>query len=360
MMSWSPQQDRAIKAIKDWLSYPEPQLFRLFGYAGTGKSTLAAEIGRSRGGVVFASLTGKAAHVLRQKGCTSCSTIHKLIYKTTWDEERERFVHDLKKPAELWPVHLIVIDEASMVNARLAHDLMSFGKPILVIGDPAQLPPVEGEHFFMGVKPDAMLTEIHRQARNNPILRLADDVRRGRKLPRYLDEDNLRITDDADPLDYDIVLCGTNDTRRRLNRRIRRLRRFQRASESSRGPQLGETLVCLRNDYAVNAPVFNGSTWTVRSVCQSDDIWRLGLSSAPDRTAVQVPDACFTSEPPKLLNGYQSFDFGYALTVHKAQGSEWARVLLINESGVFRDQARRWLYTGVTRASDRLTIESWE
>ena len=157
-------------------------MFRLFGYAGTGKTTLARHIADGvEGEVKYAAFTGKAALVMRNKGCDDASTIHSLIY-------RARETRDEQPTFELWDdapaskAKLIVIDECSMVDAELGRDLMSFGCPLLVLGDPAQLPPIQGGGFFTDSEPDAMLTEVHRQAQDDPIVRLSMDVREGREL----------------------------------------------------------------------------------------------------------------------------------------------------------------------------------
>jgi len=113
--------------------------------------------------VLFAAFTGKAACVMRSKGCHSASTIHSLIYKAReTGEEMPSF--ELWDDAPASKAKLIIIDECSMVDGELARDLLSFDVPLLVLGDPAQLPPIQGGGFFTDAKPDAMLTEVHRQA----------------------------------------------------------------------------------------------------------------------------------------------------------------------------------------------------
>src|SRR5215207_4926675 len=178
-MEWSPQQEEALRRVAAWLKEGTPQLFRLFGYAGTGKTTLARHVAEAvEGEVAFGAFTGKAASVLRQKGCHEASTIHSMIYRTREsDEGGPLFAINRSGPAS--QADLIVIDECSMVDAELGRDLLSFGKPVLVLGDPAQLPPVKGGGFFTDAEPDIMLTEVHRQARDNPIIRLSMTIRDG-------------------------------------------------------------------------------------------------------------------------------------------------------------------------------------
>ena len=158
---------------------------------------------------------------------------------------------------------LIVIDECSMVDEDLGRDLLSFGKPVLVLGDPAQLPPVKGGGFFTAELPDAMLTEVHRQARDNPIIRLSMAVREGQPLPlgAYGESRVIRRRDiDADAvMRADQVLVGLNRTRRLYNGRIRELSGYRNPM-----PGEGEKLVCLRNDKTKG--LLNGGAWTVRTV----------------------------------------------------------------------------------------------
>jgi exodeoxyribonuclease-5 len=366
-MKWSHEQDGALCMVDDWLNCSSQLVFRLFGYAGSGKSTLAHEIGMNWRGTAFCAPTGKAADVLRKRGCDPVSTIHKLIYDSRPDHNGHSFRHDLKTRSDLADVSLIVVDEVSMVGGRLARDLLSFRIPILVLGDPMQLPPVGEEGFFMQARPDVQLEDIHRQAEENAIMRMADEVRRGRYLWSPGDYDEVLIKRKGSvalAAGHDTVLCGRNVTRRAWNHDLRRHHGFVQ-SQDYRDPQSGELLVCLKNDYSVNDPIYNGQLWRVHHVAPDSVVshggkWlpRLGLELRNDaaRTNVRVPIACFSEGLENVPRGSQAFDFGSALTVHKAQGSEWDRVLLVDECEMFREQARRWLYTAITRASKHLTI----
>jgi exodeoxyribonuclease-5 len=367
-MTWSPGQDRVLKDIRRrWLKQRDQQVYRLGGYAGVGKTLVAAEIGAHAKSPVFVAVTGKAADVLRRRGCAPVSTIHKLIYDSYYDPDQKRYFSDLKSPDELKDYDLIVVDEASMVNEKLARDLLSFGRKLLIVYDPFQLPPPDnsGLGFFMRGEPDAVLTEIHRQARDNPIVDLATRIRQGESLPGrgYRAGNAVRIVDNETPhyLTHDTMLCGSNDMRRRCNNRQRYARGFVKERASRDEPQLGETLLCLRNDVWVCDPVWNGTQWIVQDKEQVGDqklpiLWMLLRSAHDGETEVQVPSECFSEHRFVFRPRFQMFDFGYALTVHKSQGSEWESVLLINEAPSFRDQAARWLYTGITRAEEKLTI----
>src|SRR5262249_4286947 len=156
-MRFSPQQDDALCAAARWLRAPSAQVFRLFGYAGTGKTTLAKHLAEHIDGrVLFAAYTGKAAHVMRAKGCKDAGTLHSLIYICTETEDGPWF--ELTDQSPLAAAELLIVDECSMVDARLGNDILSFGVPVLVLGDPEQLPPVHGAGFFTNATPDVLLT----------------------------------------------------------------------------------------------------------------------------------------------------------------------------------------------------------
>jgi exodeoxyribonuclease-5 len=367
MPSFTPQQDAALSAVADWLKarpgqVGTPPLFRLFGYAGTGKTTLAKHLAEDVDGkVLYAAFTGKAALVMRRKGCEGASTIHSMIYKPI-ERETETPTFELWDDAPVADAKLIVIDECSMVDAELGRDLMSFGVPVLVLGDPAQLPPIQGGGFFTDAEPDVMLTEVHRQAINDPIVRLSMDIRAGQRLvPGEYGASQVVRRDALDPqrvLDADQILVGRNATRRAYNARMRERRGFTGAL-----PMLGDKLVCLRNNRRKG--LFNGGLWVIREKPKTRR-QILGMRLRPDedvggRTVkVSVRPECFTGAIEQLewpvRKHFDEFDFGYVLTVHKAQGSQWDDVVLFDESFAFPDSRERWLYTGVTRAAKRLTV----
>jgi exodeoxyribonuclease-5 len=373
-MKFSPQQDDALKAVSDWLKAGRSPVFRLFGYAGTGKTTLARYFAEHVDGeVLFAAFTGKAAQVLRSRGASNARTIHSLIYRPRGEEEVSDEetgktsmtpMFSINRQSPLAKAALIIIDECSMVDEQLGRDLMSFGTPILVLGDPGQLPPVTGGGYFTEQEPDFLLSEIHRQAKDNPIIQLAMDVREGREL-HYGDYGSAKVISKYDVTqelvtEADQVLVGTNRNRKRYNQRLRELKGFTMAY-----PQSGDKLVCLRNDPAKG--LLNGSLWQVMSSSRETVKPGINLMIRPedddmDRGAAKIKllKAAFeeteTEIPWSTKKRYDDFDFGYALTVHKAQGSQWNNVVLFDESYAFRDSRERWLYTAVTRAAETLTI----
>ncbi|HET9903189.1 MAG TPA: ATP-dependent RecD-like DNA helicase [Xanthobacteraceae bacterium] len=369
MPTFTPHQNAALRAVAQWLkSKPGragvPQVFRLFGYAGTGKTTLARHIAEGVDGEVrFAAFTGKAALVMRAKGCRGASTIHSLIYRAR-DSEDETPTFELWDDAPVQRAALVIIDECSMVDEELGRDLMSFGVPLLVLGDPAQLPPVQGGGFFTEHPPDAMLTEVHRQAQDDPIVRLSMLVREGeRPQPgRYGESEVVRRTD-LDPkrvMDADQILVGRNATRRAYNLRIR-----ERRGLTDPLPLPGDKLVCLRNNRRKG--LLNGGLWSVRERrARKNGILSLRLDRDDADTRAEKPlrvavrPECFTGSIDELSwpqrRRYDEFDYGYVLTVHKAQGSQWDDVVMFDESFAFPDSRARWLYTGITRAAKRLTL----
>ena len=365
MPVFTPHQDAALTAAANWLkgARGRASIFRLFGYAGTGKTTLVKHIAEGVDGkVLFAAFTGKAACVMRSKGCHSASTIHSLIYRARESgEETPSF--ELWNDAPASKAKLIIIDECSMVDAELARDLMSFGVPLLVLGDPAQLPPISGGGFFTDAEPDVMLTEVHRQAADDPIIRLSMVVREGGALAAGIYGASKVIGRDEveqeEVLLADQILVGRNVTRRSYNARIRQL--LRRASEM---PVAGDKLVCLRNDR--KRGLLNGSVWHVdRARKPRKGLLRYTLSPEDGevgkrRTVVSINPAFFDGTAAALSyperRRSDEFDFGYVLTVHKAQGSQWDDVYLFDESFAFREHSRRWLYTGITRAATRITI----
>lgn len=402
-MDWSPQQDEALREVSRWLQSPgDQQLYRLFGYAGTGKTTLARHLAEGIDGtVLFAAYTGKAASVLKAAGCPNAQTLHSLIYHpkersreritelkgallqveqehqrepSQWTEDEmarlrgevRREERNAQRPdftlnleSALAGASLLVVDECSMVNEDMAEDILSFGTPVLVLGDPAQLPPVKGTGYFTDASPNTMLTEIHRQARDNPIIEMATRVRQGQALQQgsYGDSQVIGRATPELALAANQVLVGRNRTRTATNRRMRELKGYTHAL-----PRAGEKLVCLRNDRELG--ILNGTLH--ECVLDSEEVGgfvnlRIRPEDYPDAEPILVPAhrEHFDGDPEQI--GYwdrrsaQEFTFGYALTVHKAQGSQWGRVLLIDEWD-HRATRQRWLYTAITRAQEAVTV----
>ena len=401
----SDEQNRALLAVRRWLNDPVARRrpFELRGLAGTGKTTIAFLIAREvRGVVKSAAFTGKAASVLRKKGMPGATTIHNLIYtptgtsnqkerkaleelidammqrdpadrnqlhlsawRTQLDElnRRSRANFELKAEdkAEICEANLVIIDERSMVDIKMQKDLESFGVPILFLGDPGQLKPVMGA--MSDAPADFTLTEIHRQAAESPIIRLAHDLRNG-KFPAFGDygqgvEVLRKSAWDWDRVSRaDQVLVGMNATRQRLNVGIRRHRGFTKLF-----PEAGEKLICLNNNHEEG--FLNGVTcMTTAEAIKNGPTVLLEVDWEGERKKFFADAGHFEENYGKRASypgsgaEIERFDYGYAVTVHKAQGSQWRDVVIADDRMRASDLEHRksWLYTAVTRAEERLTI----
>jgi exodeoxyribonuclease-5 len=345
------EQERVAARIDDFMAEPQQQTFLVHGLAGTGKTMLLAHAALQYKHATLCTLTGKAASILRRKTGLPAQTIHSFFYRLI--EVRKDKTG--RQVLEFRPEHsrgqldreLVLVDEVSMLNEELARDLLRTGAKIIATGDPGQLPPVKGQPFFNN--PNAALTEIHRQALNSPIVRQAHRVRVGQ--PYQGDGPEFRVQrdgDDDDLLAADVVLCWTNKTRHALNDKCRRLRGFWQAH-----PQVGEPLMCLKN--VTGQGVFNGAVYTLLEPFGSGS---RDILIDVDGVPALIRDVTFEgvqSALPDHVEPTTSFGFGYVLTVHKAQGSEWDSVVLVDEYRRSEDK-EKWLYTAITRASQRILV----
>lgn len=369
-MQWSPQQEHALSEITKWLqSDSSPQLFRLFGYAGTGKTTLITEIANiARGEVLYMAYTGKAALIMQKKGCYGATTIHSAIYRAIEDKETGKIEYVLNMDSKVASCSLVIIDEVSMVNEEIGADLLYFGKKILIIGDPFQLPPVSGEGYFTSGTPDVMLTEIHRQAKDNPIIRLSIDIREEKniQLQQYDECVVMNRRDAKGPefrntiLNADQVLCGMNKTRVNLNNAIR-IQSGIANMDDPYEPKISDKLICIKNNRKKG--LLNGGLWKINTVFESSafimslsSMDELGHADIDARTPREFFEGTEETLNWKYRKGMDEFTFGYALTVHKSQGSQWNNLVVIDESPVFREHRNRHLYTAVTRAAEKITL----
>jgi len=388
--SLSADQKRALKKLHNWAKKAETPSISLGGYAGTGKTTLIGvlrkKLQKERLGmsVAFASFTGKASQVLRssleeQKAFfpeDSCGTIHSLLYSPNISDDGELtgWVRSKKIMADM-----IVIDEASMVTKSVWLDLCSFGKPILVLGDHGQLPPIGGD-FNLMENPDILLEKIHRQAKGNPIIALAQAAReQGYIKPGKYAKSVIKFAHNVhDPSDIGeaqerllenfhdemLVLCGRNSTRVALNQAIR-----LKLGHEGATPESGEQVVCLKNFYGkANEPIYNGMVGKVVSMMETGNHWYDATIDFPSegrhfdgricRSQFNSPSFIDKVDGVSRKEIGERFDFGYALTVHKAQGGQARTVVLFEER--FRDMSdedwKRWLYTAITRARENLYI----
>lgn len=348
----TPQQD-AVGGALDAISRRDP-LFRIAGYAGTGKTTLSKEIIANARGAAVCAFTGKAASVLRSKGLYEATTIHKRIYK--FDPLTERF--NLKSRHELHDVDYFLLDEASMVNCDQWEDMQSFGKPIIAIGDPGQLEPVGDDPRLMH-QADIVLTEIHRQAAESAIIQFATHVRHGGQIRRGAKGDVQIGSKELfwDSLEWaDVLLCGFNKTRVEVNERRRKIL-FGEKSKSHK-LVVGDRIVCLKNDNVLG--VSNGELFEVSKIWSSQGKnWLCDLidSEGDERTMIRVDKSAFGVAKPDVREFRSKeimyADYGYCLSVHKFQGSEADRVAVMSEQCDLWCPIR-WSYTAITRAAQEL------
>ena len=373
-MQLSPGQDKALKAMSEWYENwsPDRPFFYLAGYAGCGKTTLESIFTENISGrVIRAADTGKAALRMQEISGRAASTIHSVIYTLVEQESGHlgppEFILDDK--SSLNGAQLLVLDECSMINQELGEDILAFNRPVLVLGDPGQLPPIKGAGYFTKRKPDAMLTEVHRQALDSTIIRVATDIRSGKDLARTNEPDCIiypyvkDFDGEAEMLMADQVLCGTNKSRVRFNNWIRELKGF-----TTTRPVVGDKLVCLKNQRKMK--LFNGLLTEVSHIrTNTDKALTIDLESdIGSYKDVPVFPMCFDN-PEELADipyserkQYSEFDYGYCLTVHKAQGSQWDNLLLIDDGFMrWKKEVRaQWLYTAITRAAKKLTILNYK
>ena len=395
---WDPSKDqtKAFDGIMSWWkSSPRGETVTLGGYAGVGKSFMCGKLSydllKEGVNVAFAAPTGKAALVLKSSLEKSgvydapVSTIHGLIYIPETDIKTGR-VRGWKRQRDL-PYDLIIVDEASMVSAKMLSDLESYGVNILAIGDHGQLPPV-GEKAGLMRNPTFRLEKIHRQAKGNPIIRLATLIRNGapnealKNFIRDQEDPRLRMGTEAESIEFakppGMLITYTNKKRTALNDKTRY---EQYGYDDEVCPQVGETVICLKNhrpegnDGVLIANGMRGEVVACEDDEKSPHIYIMSVQfDEPTGLVVDIRankhqflrDATFKGfdEVPGEHTSWWTcgalLDFGFSLTGHKSQGSQALNVaVFMNEWAVSRmseEDQRRWKYTAVTRAADKLML----
>jgi exodeoxyribonuclease V len=415
----SPQQEDAAGAFEKFLddfNNNRDALIRPFfvieGYAGTGKSYSVGEmLRRTKLRATYMTYTGKAALVLRKYGGLDARTIHSTIYELvkvgddvfknlyeklekagTPEEAKEikQEIEQLQQPRfvlkenafEEDETDILVLDECSMVDTDILNDLLSFDLPIIALGDPGQLPPVKGEGALFQGMADAQLTEIRRQALDSPIIKWSMWARQQRPLPTsgpegWLSEEVCKIpvgmVREAQQLrmmeEHDVVICWKNKTRMMLNQMWRRHKGFYNFDPIY--PVPGETLIITKNDKDLG--IFNGQFVTLKEIEREFDNYIQCIVLTDEEKEIRInlhrvtfetyhdPDAKDKYRPWDYRNTQQA-DFGYVITCHKSQGSQWERVMIYEENvfnwpKMYLERAQ-WLYTAITRAVKKVTILS--
>ena len=393
-------QQAGFERAKKWWTDGNEQIFKLAGYAGTGKTYLSSVISHELADnrIAFCAFTGKAALVMQQRGMPA-TTIHQLIYDTQvkkvpcYDDNgnivkyKRKLITELKETLDPRP-SIILVDEASMVDKKILHDLLSFNIPIIAVGDPFQLPPVNGEESDLLKNPDVVLDEIMRQDEGSAIAYLAEKIRTGKPLRENESSPNCIwqmpkeiIRDEYQKEMFiwaDQIIAGRNNTVNEVNNQARKHLGF-----TGNLPVVGDKLICKKNawdtvllDGKLPSALVNGLIGYCTNVWQrekSESVpWRDEPITATEHYLNLRPIFEETAEfqdlkynPLALWEGNQSrtfmkgilFHFAYCITCHASQGSEWDNVLLYDDSWYDSKDPMfqaRWRYTGITRAAKRL------
>lgn len=435
-MELNAKQQEIFDKVVAFVNRGEPRSsFVLSGLAGTGKTTLVTQIidhlyNVQGWRVALCAPTGKAASVLNSKQrIIKAQTVHglfgavpsevsveeRLEYsrlsdrivadQTLTPQEKARYSelklkidraekklgfsgHRAEELNEAYDV--IIIDEASMLGVKSHGENLGFDYvniPIIFVGDPGQLPPVNDTPYVDWSKPDGHLDDIMRQGADSGIVPYAHVIYRG-GWPNRAQIESMGTTDIAllpnlQPRTIlaaeagHQILCHRNDTRHQFNNLIRAKLGIKGVFEEHY-PAVGELLLC--KETSKPDKLFNGTLLRVTEVkphknwvdnkylciidakvegedrevknlliCLTDMCESKQLHSSPEKDAAHRDVA--------KRNGILC-TWTYALTVHSAQGSEWDKVLVVGELNVSRPQGRQWWYTAVTRARNELMVAS--
>lgn len=370
----SEQQKEVLNLIKKWWKTEKnfKQYFVFGGCSGSGKSTLIGmiqkELGLKEWEVLNCALTGKASLVLRRKGIQAY-TVHSSIYRT-----RKKIVDGkmqfqfYKLPSLPYSLKLIIVDQASMINKDIFNDLLSFNIPVIFVGDHQQLPPVNSE-FNLMQKTDYRMQKVLRQMQGSPIIQLSMKAIKGQKISfgeygQFVKKIHQNeITDDM--LLNNQIIVGTNQKRHIINDICRQIRGF------GENPQYDDKLIAIANNWQQN--IFNGQiVYLTKDALPYRDTWKIQIIDELQKT--EAIHACLAQsrelyatigknrqilQKQKFAHYVCHFNYGYAITAHNSQGSSWESVLVFDDKfGNWEksDLYRRWLYTCITRAQEKLII----
>jgi exodeoxyribonuclease-5 len=362
------------------------------GYAGTGKSTLVRFIidflDVDPEDVAYACYTGKAAEVLRKKGNKNAMTLHKLLYDSFPRPGGGFF----RKPKKYLDYEIVVVDEISMAPKSMIEMLLTHDVYCIFLGDPFQLPQIDKNeaHNFLD-HPHIFLDEVMRQAAESEIIQTTMKIREGRSLSYMTGKEVMILPKESLTTGHmlwaDTILCATNKTRHYMNEQMRHLLGYEGTLQS------GEKIIIKRNYWEDcnedGEALVNGIVGTIQNPIESfvkippyikNDRHKLPLVSCEFIPDGGKPFESLEIDKDFLLNEEPCVDwkvayqlgtmknkigdilpkqatYGYALTVHAAQGSEWDKVLVMEEGFPFdKKEHARWLYTAATRASEKLVL----
>ena len=364
------------------------------GYAGSGKTTLvkfiiAALQLNPEEDVAYVAYTGKAANVLSRKGNPNATTAHKLLYEAKPKSDGTFFFtkkYELDKDYQL-----IIVDEVSMLPAGMWNTLLSHRIPIIACGDPGQLPPInKDDDNHVLDNPHIFLDEIMRQAADSEIIQLSMHVRENKPISNFETQGaQVKVINKSDITIgmyewADQILCATNKTRNDVNMAIRKNNGF------GTEPQEGDKVICARNSWdtlsTTYQPLTNGTNGILKNLRKTNIFLPRYISTNGaitvliadieteyegifknimiDYKALTTGEKTLTPKQEYQMNQSKrlpdapfEFAYGYAITCHRAQGSEWEKVMVMEENFPFdKEEHKRWLYTAATRASEKLVV----
>lgn len=363
------EQEQAVDDIVSFCLFNKntKREFKLGGYAGTGKTTVIKSVIKeldlhdSSICVVVCAFTGKAVNVLNKKGIPA-QTMHSLMYECVQDPKTYE-IEFVKMMTMANSPDFVIVDESSMVSQELYNDLMSYGKKVLFVGDPGQLEPVGSNPNLMH-EPDVILSKIHRQAEKSPIITLANNIRLGQSLPNFQQSSELVIRgknfSTENLIECNQVLVATNKDRNQYNTQVRLALGLPSTTVT-----INEKIIVLRNN--IKYGVFNGMILFVKDIKQDAyDYWLCDCEDEVGKKYLSlklwkppITDKFFDPKGGDQLRIPRDrvwFDYGYVITVHKSQGSEWDHVFCVDKwmpPQVW--DVKRWRYTAITRAAKKLT-----
>lgn len=352
------EQKEVIRNIVKDIS--SEQIISLGGYGGTGKSTIIKILlsAFENKGLNFlpCAYTGKAANVLRKKGVGYANTIHSSIYEPYKDENDETYWYLKEKRSVREEIDGFIVDEASMVSKEIHEDLCSFDLPIIYVGDHGQLEPI-GTDFNLMKNPKYKLETIHRNA--GEIAHFAEHLRQGRPPLLFKCSNKVQIVqhkavEDRHLVSVDQVICAYNKTRVELNERARIEKNINFSYVA-----IGDKIICLRNNKSKG--LFNGMQGVVTKIRKNEHFDFVSDGTLYENIKYHADQ--FGQETNKYVNNTDSeiFDYGYAITCHKAQGDQFNNLIVFEQKCNKWDHAR-WSYTAASRAINSLVwvaIESF-
>jgi exodeoxyribonuclease-5 len=286
---------------------------------------------------------------------------------------------------------VIVVDEVSMLPRDMWELLLTHRPYILATGDPGQLPPInpdDDNHVLDN--PHVFLDEIMRQAQDSEIIRLSMHIREGKPLSDFqFSGEQVQIFDKNQVVSgmyswADQILCATNATRHQTNNFVRQQKGF------GAEPEVGDKIISLKNhwDYwstrrdwvLTNGSIgtidqyYKQKIWLPKYISQSPVEYMYTNISLDDgdsfsaipidysslttgKAALDLKQTYLLNRNKKTIDAPFEFAYAYAITGHKAQGSEWGKVLVFEENFPnIPEEHKKWLYTSATRAVDKLVI----